>query len=142
MKEKIFFWIKILASIGISLALFLLWEQFFHPSFQPCNINATVNCDAVISGPVAKTLGIPTPLIGLLGYLIIFFSAFKRNARWILGMAAFGLSFCLYIAFREIFQLHVICPVCILCQLDMITVFVLGILLNFSHKVKTQDKGE
>ena len=31
---------------------------------------------------------------------------------------------------REIFELRVICPVCILCQLDMITVFILGYLLN------------
>ncbi|EKE13244.1 MAG: vitamin K epoxide reductase [uncultured bacterium] len=130
MKEKFFNWIKILAGLGIFLALFLLWEQIFRPSFQPCNINATVNCDAVISGEVSKTLGIPTPLIGLVGYIIILFAAFKKNAKLVLGMAAFGLAFCLYIAYRELFQLHVICPVCVLCQLDMITVFILGILLN------------
>ena len=130
MKEKFFNWIKVLAAVGIILALFLLWEQIFRPSFQPCNINAMVNCDAVISGEVSKTLGIPTPLIGLVGYIIILFAAFKKNAKLVLGMAAFGLAFCLYIAYRELFQLHVICPVCVLCQLDMITVFILGILLN------------
>lgn len=125
-----FFWVKILSIIGIGLAVFLLWEQNFHPAFQPCNINSTVNCDAVINGLVAKTLGIPTPLIGLVGYLVILFAAFKKSAKWVLGMAAFGLIFCLYIAYRELFQLHVICPVCILCQIDMITVFILGILLT------------
>lgn len=130
MKEKYFDWIKILAGFGIFLALFLLWEQLFRPSFQPCNINATVNCDAVISGVVAKTLGIPTPLIGLVGYIVILIGAFKKNAKLVLAMAAFGLSFCLYIAYRELFELRVVCPVCILCQLDMITVFILGILLN------------
>ena len=134
MKEKYFKWVKILAGIGIFLALFLLWERYFRPSFQPCNINATVNCDAVIWGEVSNTLGIPTPLIGLLGYLVILFAAFKRSARWVLGMATFGLTFCLYIAYRELFQLHVVCPVCILCQLDMITVFILGILLTRKSK--------
>ena len=123
-------WVKVLAVFGIGLAVFLLWEQMFRPSFQPCNINATVNCDAVIKGEVSNTLGIPTPLIGLIGYVIILFAAFKKNAKLILGMSAFGLAFCLYIAYRELFQLHVVCPVCILCQLDMITVFILGILLN------------
>lgn len=131
MKQKYFDWIKILSGIGILLAIFLLWEQFFHPAFQPCNINATVNCDAIINGLVAKTLGIPTPLIGLSGYIVIMFSAFKKSAKWVLGMATFGLAFCLYIAYRELFQLHVVCPVCILCQLDMITVFILGLLLVF-----------
>lgn len=129
-KERLVIWVKVLAVIGILLAIFLLWEQIFRPSFQPCNINATINCDAVISGEVSKTLGIPTPLIGLIGYIIILFAAFKKNFKLILGMALFGLVFCLYIAYRELFQLHVVCPVCILCQIDMISVFILGILLN------------
>lgn len=131
MKQKYFDWIRILSGIGILLAIFLLWEQFFHPAFQPCNINATVNCDAIINGLVAKTMGIPTPLIGLTGYVVIMFAAFKKSSKWVLGMATFGLAFCLYIAYRELFQLHVVCPVCILCQLDMITVFILGLLLVF-----------
>ena len=130
MKQKYFDWVKILAVIGICLALFLLWERYFKPSFQPCNINSTVNCNAVISGEVSNTLGIPTALIGLTGYVLILFGAFRKNAKLVLGMASFGLAFCLYIAYRELFQLHVVCPVCIGCQLDMITVFVLGILLN------------
>jgi uncharacterized membrane protein len=130
MREKIFDWSKILGALGIGLALFLLWERFFKPVFQPCNINSTVNCNAVISGQVSDTLGIPTPLIGLIGYIVIMFAAFKKNAKLVLGMSAFGLAFCLYIAYRELFQLHVVCPVCVLCQLDMITVFVLGIILN------------
>ena len=130
MKEKYFGWVKILAVIGIGLALFLLWERYFKPSFQPCNINSTVNCNAVISGEVSNTLGIPTALIGLTGYILILFGAFKKNAKLVLGMASFGLAFCLYIAYRELFQLHVVCPVCIGCQLDMITVFTLGILLT------------
>jgi uncharacterized membrane protein len=134
MKQKYFDWIKILGVIGISLALFLLWERYFRPSFQPCNINSTVNCNAVISGEVSNTLGIPTPLIGLVGYIFILIGAFKKNAKLVLGMSAFGLAFCLYIAYRELFQLHVVCPVCILCQLDMITVFILGILLNLRSK--------
>lgn len=134
MYTKRYLAVKILASIGIILALFLLWEQFFHPSFQPCRINSTINCDAVISGAVAKTFGIPTPMYGLVGYIIIFFSAIYQKRRLLLGMATFGLLFCLWIAFREIVQLHVICPVCILCDIDIVTVFILSLLVQ-----KTQD---
>jgi uncharacterized membrane protein len=135
MNEKYFGWVKILAVIGIGLALFLLWERYFTPSFQPCNINSTVNCNAVISGEVSNTLGIPTPIIGLAGYIVILAAAFMKKAKLVLGMATFGLLFCLYIAYRELFQLHVVCPVCILCQLDMITVFILGILLSSKAKL-------
>src|SRR6266700_484141 len=131
MKEKrLFFIVKALSLVGILLALFLLWEQFFRPAFQPCYVNSIINCNAIISGEGAKTLGIPTPLYGLIGYIVIFFSAVFQKKKLLLGMATFGLLFCLWIAYREIFQLHVICPVCILCQLIMITVFSLGIVLN------------
>lgn len=123
-------WIKALSVIGIILAVFLLWERYSKPAFQPCNINATVNCDAVISGEVSNTLGIPTPIIGLVGYVVILLAGLAKKAKLVLGMSIFGLVFCLYIAYIELFQLHVICPVCILCQLDMITVFILGIILN------------
>lgn len=123
-------WVKRFATVGIMLAIFLLWEQFFHPGFQPCNVNSTINCDAIVSGSVSKILGVPTPLIGLTGYVVILVAAFKKWKRVILGMATFGLLFCLSIAYIELFKLHVVCPVCILCQIVMIFVFGLGIALN------------
>jgi uncharacterized membrane protein len=129
--SRIYLYIKILASFGILLAVYLLYEQIAQSPFAPCNINATVNCDAIISGPVAKTFGIPTPLIGLIGYIVILISAFLKKGRLVLAMATFGLVFCLSIAYIELVQLKVICPVCILCQAVMITVFGLALVLNF-----------
>lgn len=129
-------YISILSIIGIFLAIYLLWQQIFRPEFQPCTINATVNCDAVISGEVASTFGIPTPLIGLAGYVIILFSSLFKQKKLILGMAAFGLAFCLWIAYKELFQLRVICPVCIACQLIMTTIFGLSVALNKKRDVK------
>jgi uncharacterized membrane protein len=128
--QKYYDRVKILSVIGILLATYLLWQQFFQPEFKPCNINATINCDAVISGPVAKTLGIPTPLYGFIGYFVILFAAITKKAKLLLGMATFGLAFCMYIAYIELVQLRVLCPVCIACQVVMISVFWLGILLN------------
>lgn len=126
--DKLYLSVKILASIGIVLACFLLWEQLFHPAFQPCRINSTVNCDAIISGVVAKTLGIPTPLYGLIGYIVILTSAFLQRKKLLLGMATFALLFCGWIGYREIFQLHVICPVCVACDFIILTVFILSII--------------
>jgi uncharacterized membrane protein len=122
--------IKILAVIGIGLAVFLMWEQIFRPPFQPCYVNSYINCNAVISGEVSKTLGIPTPLFGLVGYIVILYAAFRTMPKLVLSMAVFGLAFCMWIAFRELVQLRVICPVCIGCQVDMIVTFVLAILLQ------------
>jgi uncharacterized membrane protein len=126
-KNYIFKFIRALSAIGILLAVYMLWEQFSHfPSI--CSINATINCDAILSGPIKNTLGIPTPLYGLIGYIVIFIGSVLRKAKLTFAMATFGLAFCLWIAYRELFQLHVICPICIGCQLIMITVFGLSIL--------------
>jgi len=131
--KKIFFTIKILSIIGVLLAVYLLVEQFTQSSFRPCTINETVNCGAVIDGPVAKTLGIPTPLYGLVGYTIIFIAAIFKKKKLLFSMAAFGLAFCLYIAYQELVILRVICPVCIACQIIMISVFSLAVAVWKKH---------
>ncbi len=134
-ESKILKRIKILASIGILLAIYLVWQQFARPSFTPCSINAQINCDAVISGPLATTFGIPTPLIGLTGYIVILVAAFLARKKIILAMSTFGLAFCLWLGYVEIFQLSVLCPVCIMCQLVMIAVWVSSIQLLRENKV-------
>ena len=119
--------ITLLSCMGILLALYLLWQQLARPAFRPCSINSVVTCDAIISGAVAKTFGIPTPLYGLIGYIIIFFAAIFQKKKLLVSMASLGLGFCLWIAYRELFQLHVICPICILCQVIMLGVFLLSL---------------
>lgn len=125
--KQLFIWIRLLAIFGMLLAVYLLWERFFHPGIQPCNINSVINCDAIISGAVSNTLGIPTPVIGLVGYILIFIGSFFAMRKFILGMATFGLLFCLWIAYQELFLLHVVCPVCLLCQITMLSIFILSL---------------
>lgn len=129
---KLFFWLKVLAIFGLMLGTYLMYEQITKPAWTPCTINATVNCDAVIKGEVSKTLGIPTPLYGLVGYAMILYGAIIKSKNLVLSMAAFGLVFCMYIAYVELFMLHVICPVCIGCQIDMIISFALAMMLKKS----------
>lgn len=122
--------IQIFSLIGIALAIYLLFEQITRSPFQPCYINSVINCNAIISGSVAKTLGLPTPFYGLIGYIVIFFAAFFQKRKLLLGVASFGLLFCLWIAYQELFLLHVICPACILCQCIMLTVFICSLFLQ------------
>lgn len=122
-----------LALFGILLALYLVWQQFGQPTIKPCSINATINCDAVISGPVSKTFGIPTPFIGLTGYIIILISALLKKKHILLAMTTGGLAFCLWLAFVELVQLKVVCPVCVMCQITMLAIFVLALKI---HKEK------
>jgi uncharacterized membrane protein len=111
---------KILAVIGICLAVYLYVNYIYKPAFQPCSISAQVNCDAVTKGEISTFVGLPVPLVGLVGYLVILAAAMYKKPKVMFGMALFGTLFCLRLTIIEIFELNVICPVCLACQIDMI----------------------
>ncbi len=128
-EHKIWTLISILATIGIGLAIYLSYNYLSPNPLQFCTINSTINCDAVTKGELRQWLGIPVPFVGLLGYIIILIAAYYKKKKLALAMTTFGMLFCLRLTFLEVFVLKVICPVCILCQLDMLTVFVLSLIL-------------
>ena len=124
-----------LAVFGMGLALYLFYEYLAPAHKSVCYLSLTINCEASTKGVLANTLGIPTALWGLTGYTFILIAAIKKWRRILLGVAAFGLLFCLRITFLEFFVVRVICPVCLACQIDMIVLFGLGLLLNRPVKV-------
>lgn len=143
MKKNIWKVILILSIIGIGLATYLFYNYLTKPVTTFCYINNKVNCDAVTKGEISTLFGVPVSLVGLIGYIVILVSSFLKNKKLVLGMASFGMVFCLYITFQEIFILKVICPVCLACQLDMLLVFLLGLKLNMStHKVSLKKKSK
>lgn len=121
--------IILLAVIGIGLALYLLYEAFAPAHRSLCYVNSTINCEASTKGALAYTFGIPTALYGLIGYIVIVFSAFVKKRKLLIGMVTFGLLFCLRITFLEIFVIKAICPVCLLCQTNMLILFILALKL-------------
>ncbi len=124
---KIYKLIYFLSLIGIGLASYLLYSYLFHPSFQPCSINAQINCDAVIKGSVSTLFGVPTALYGFVGYILILTGTLTKNKKLIFGMSTFGMLFCLRITLIEIFQIKVYCPVCLTCQLVMLMIWLASI---------------
>ncbi len=133
-KENIYKLLIWLSLFGIILALYLFYNFLTKPVFESCYVNSLINCDAVTKGSLSTLLGMPVSLIGLTGYIVILISAFFKKRKFILGVSAFGMAFCLYITIQEIFSLKVICPVCLLCQLDMFVIFLFGIILNIDLK--------
>jgi uncharacterized membrane protein len=124
-----------LSIIGIFLASYLFYSYLSPTPPGACDINATVNCDAVTKGPLAEFMGIPVSLIGLIGYILILYSSIKKQPKLMLGMATFGMLFCLRLTYLEIFVEKVFCPVCGACQLVMLALFIISIKI-FSHSRK------
>lgn len=123
-------YVFLFSCIGIILAVYLLWQQIFHPAFSFCTLSSSINCDAIVSGPVATTGGISTPLIGFVGYVCMILASLLKRKIMLLITVSLGLLFCLWIAYQEIFLFHVICPVCILCEIDMLAIFILALFLQ------------
>src|SRR3972149_11250850 len=101
MNPKIRLAVIYLSLLGILLSSYLLYNFIVQPAFPLCTINERVNCDAVISGPVSTTLGVPTALYGLIGYAVILFAAARRLSKLTFGLAIFGTIFCLRVTFIE-----------------------------------------
>lgn len=122
-------WVIGLSLIGIVLASYLFYNYLAPVPSTLCNINATINCDAVTKGSLAEFMGIPVSLVGLIGYGMIFISGILKHKKLLLFMTSFGLLFCLRLIYLEIFVENVFCPVCALCMLVMFAEFTLAIKL-------------
>jgi len=118
-----------LSLIGIILAGYLFYSYLAPVPPGLCDISATINCDAVTKGGLATLFGIPVSLVGLIGYIFILYSSLLKLKKLHLFMAGFGMLFCLRLTFLEIFVEKVICPVCLACQLIMLTLFILSLKL-------------
>jgi uncharacterized membrane protein len=136
MLSKNYLWkaLIILSSLGILLAIYLFYNFLTKPVVESCYFNSHINCDAVTKGSLSTLFRIPVSLIGLLGYIVILLSSIFKQKLLVLGMSTFGMIFCLFITYQEVFLLKVICPVCLTCQLVMLTVFLLAIYLNVNPK--------
>ena len=119
----------VLSLVGIILASYLFYSYLAPIPPGLCDISATINCDAVTKGALATLFSIPVSLVGLIGYIFILYSSLLKLKKLHLFMSSFGLLFCLRLTFLEIFVEKVICPVCLACQIIMLTLFILSLKL-------------
>lgn len=133
-------WVMRLALFGMVLAMYLYYEYVTKNLLGACNINAVINCGPITTGNLAQLFGIPVALIGLTGYVVILLSAFFKKFKLAFFMASFGMLFCLRLMFLEIFVEHVICPICVACQLVMLTEFILTWQLAYPKKSISLEK--
>lgn len=138
--EKLFRISTYLALLGIVLASYLFYSYLAPVPPGLCDINATVNCDAVTKGPLALFLGVPVSLIGLIGYIAILYASLMKFKKLHLFMTTFGMLFCLRLTYLEIFAEKVFCPVCGACQIVMIILFIISLKLNFPTPTPEKSK--
>jgi uncharacterized membrane protein len=102
-----------LAVIGLGVATYL--TIIHYAGLKPA-CTAGQSCIKVQTSVWSKVGGVPVSLIGLIGYIAIFFSliAPDRDETRVLtlGMTLIGVCFSGYLTYRELFTIHLVCEEC------------------------------
>jgi len=110
--------LAILAVCGVAVSSVSLQHHYATSKTAYCDIGETFNCDIVNRSEYSSILGVPVALIGMLGYAALAVLATVYRARrdtpaLLLGGAAAGLAFALYLTYIEARVLGVWCILCL-----------------------------
>ncbi|MBI3366176.1 quinone-dependent dihydroorotate dehydrogenase [Candidatus Roizmanbacteria bacterium] len=138
MKWKVYFFLLLLAVLGLIDASYLTYEHF-SKIIPPCTVNRFLpflsDCGKVLESKYSIVLGVPIALIGLIHYTLLFiginimiFLNKKIVRLWVLLQTMIGAFFSIYLMYLQLF---VIKSICIYCTYSAIISFFLFILTFF-----------
>ena len=122
--------IFVLSIVGVAIAIYVS-QSFLRKASIVC---ISTGCETVRKSPLAYPFGIPVPLFGLVGYLVLTASAFLRTmqqktrtlvtlANIMFGVAIFGVLFVSWFTYTEIFIIRGLCMWCGISALNMYVIF-------------------
>lgn len=138
--------IAVLAAIGIFNAFYLsipayqYWNGADSAALQmmPCDLSDKLSCSGILQNPraIIFSLGdfkVAFPMIAAVVYPVLFLMAlwgwFSKSllpAKILTGLAAGGMLFNSYVIYQE-FVVWVFCPLCAMCTVIIVTIFLLSI---------------
>jgi protein-disulfide isomerase/rhodanese-related sulfurtransferase len=124
----------LLALVGIFISLYLLWV---YTSASHTMVCLGTGCDTVRMSDYSHLRGIPMPVFGVVGYLVIAIlivsealapPARALDLRYALaGVAGFGFSYSMYLEYLQGFVIHAFCAWCVTSGVVMTLLAVLSI---------------
>ena len=147
MKKK-YIAIIILAVVAIVNATYLSKQAYYYQVLDSynhksvCDISSTMSCSLVLQSPYSKVFGVPFPYIALVVYPIILIIALYgaqrqslKPAKLLAGISLLGMLFNFFIMYREIFFAHAFCPLCFVCTLIIISIFIISLHILKKNKI-------
>ncbi len=134
-KSNYFFFLILLALIGLADALFLTYEHYNPLSIPPCPANAIVDCGKVIRSSYAQIYGIPLGLFGSLFYFVFLAvlvlstkPKHQKLSRYFLILTSVGaFLFSIYLVVIQVFIIKAICLYCMLSAATSTSIFLITI---------------
>jgi uncharacterized membrane protein len=111
--------VAILALAGTGIAAYLTYAKYADATIA-CT---TGGCETVQSSKYAEILGLPVPVLGLIGYLTILATAFSASETARLAGAALalgGLAFSLYLVVVQVAAIGAFCQWCLASDVVML----------------------
>ncbi len=117
--------IAVLAAFGIVTSAYLAWQWYEAATSSWCDLGSYFSCTKVRESPYAAVAGIPTAVVGVVGFAILFILAALALRgigrigpwsldRWFLFFAILGALTGIGLTFVEIFVIQAICILCVL----------------------------
>ncbi|MEU2180603.1 vitamin K epoxide reductase family protein [Streptomyces thermolilacinus] len=130
-------WVMVLTGTVGWLASFQLavdgWRLLKDPAYQPpCDISPVVSCGSVMSSPQGDLFGFPNTLLGLgafaavsaLGVAVLAGARLHRRLWLALDAAALGgVVFAHWLIVQSLYELHQLCPYCVVVWAVTIALF-------------------
>jgi uncharacterized membrane protein len=128
-------------AIGLFSAAILIIEKVHFlqdkadgkPTNLSCDINPIVGCGNVINTDQASAFGFPNPLIGVAAFAVVTTLGVLLLARvalpgfvWV-GLQAgaiFGICFVSWLQFQSLYEIHALCPYCMVVWSVTIPIFI------------------
>ncbi|UZX03641.1 vitamin K epoxide reductase family protein [Arthrobacter sp. CDRTa11] len=98
-----------------------------------CDVNPWISCGQVMQTPQSSVFGFPNMFIGIVAFAVIITTgmallAGANFARWYwLGLQAgvtLGFAFVVWLWFQALYEIHILCPFCMVVWAAMIPLFV------------------
>jgi uncharacterized membrane protein len=104
--------VAVLALAGTGIAAYLTYAKYADATIA-CS---TGGCETVQDSEYAEILGLPVPVLGLIGYLAILATALSAGETVRVAGAALalgGLAFSVYLIFVQVFAIEAFCQWCL-----------------------------
>jgi uncharacterized membrane protein len=108
-------------------------EKLANPDYVPtCSINPIISCGTVMDSPQAAAFGFPNPLLGIAAFAIVvtagvaILAGFTPPPWFRLGIqasATFGIVFVHWLISASLYDIHALCPYCVVVWAVTIPIF-------------------